>query len=69
MINNFPIPSLTLEIENSVVSIVDQILSAKQKNTKADTTSLENEINQLIYDLYDLTKDEIDIIEGKGNGR
>jgi len=39
------------------------------KNSKADTTPLENEIDKIIYDLYGLTNDEIAIIEGKGNGR
>ena len=31
----------------------------------ADTTDLEAQIDQLVYQLYDLTEEEIKIIEGK----
>jgi adenine-specific DNA-methyltransferase len=31
---------------------------------KADTTNLENQIDQLVYKLYDLTEKEIKIVEG-----
>jgi hypothetical protein len=40
------------------------LLSIKQ-NPSADTTDLENEIDQLVYGLYDLTEEEIKIVEGK----
>jgi len=69
MLNNFPIPKLPLEVVDSVNKIVDQILEAKLTSHTTDTTQLESEIDQILYDLYGLTKDEIDIIEGKGNGR
>ncbi len=45
-------------------SLVDRILSAKKSNPLADTTSLEHEIDRLVYDLYGLTEDEIRIVEG-----
>ena len=44
--------------------IVDQILTAKKSDPKADTTTLETEIDQLVYQLYELTPEEIQIIEG-----
>lgn len=40
---------------------VDQIISLKKGNQ--DITILENEINQMVYELYGLTEDEIRIIE------
>ncbi len=40
---------------------VDQIISLKKENQ--DVTILENEINQMVYELYGLTEDEIKIIE------
>jgi hypothetical protein len=39
----------------------------KKQNPQADTSALEREIDQLVYKLYDLTSDEIDIIEGNIN--
>jgi hypothetical protein len=35
----------------------------KTENSNSDTTNLENQIDQLVYQLYDLTEDEISIIE------
>jgi len=65
-----PIPPLTPQnqpIANQIIALVDQILSAKQKNPDADTSQLEHQIDQLVYKLYDLTEEEIKIIEGGYN--
>lgn len=51
-------------IKNKIESLVDQILAAKQANPAADTTALEAEIDQLVYQLYGLTEEEIKIVEG-----
>ena len=40
-----------------------QILSLKQENSKVDTSILEKEIDQMVYQLYDLTENEIAIVE------
>lgn len=42
---------------------VDQILSLKKDNPEADTSALEREIDTLVYQLYDLTDEEIAIVE------
>jgi len=42
---------------------VEKILAAKKKDGKADTTSLEREIDQLVYKLYGLNEQEIKIVE------
>jgi regulator of sirC expression with transglutaminase-like and TPR domain len=47
----------------------DQILTAKQKNPDADTSELENKIDQMVYKLYGLTDDEIEIVEGEDKMR
>jgi type II restriction/modification system DNA methylase subunit YeeA len=53
------------EIEELLLEkIVNQILTAKKLDPKADTTALETEIDQLVYQLYELTAEEIKIIEG-----
>jgi hypothetical protein len=44
---------------------VDKILSAKKSNSQADTNQLEKEINNLVYSLYELTEEEVKIIEGE----
>ena len=36
---------------------------AKKQNPLADTSELENQIDQLVYQLYDLTDEEIKIVE------
>ena len=52
------------EIEELLLEkIVNQILTAKKLDPKADTTALETEIDQLVYQLYELTAEEIKIIE------
>jgi hypothetical protein len=56
-----PTPNQVVNIEN----IVDQILTAKKSNPKADTSELEKEINQIVYELYGLSEEEIRIIEGE----
>lgn len=47
-----------------IESLVDKILSTKKENPQADTSGLENKIDKLVYKLYDLTEEEIKIIEG-----
>ena len=43
--------------------MVDRILAAKAQDASADVTALEQEINQQVYELYSLTKDEIKMVE------
>ncbi|MCY3723423.1 MAG: hypothetical protein OXG97_14465, partial [Candidatus Poribacteria bacterium] len=64
---NFPIPPITDVNQNLVAKIenkVDATLAAKAADPDPDTTDLENEIDKLVYELYNLTKDEIAIVEG-----
>lgn len=46
------------------INLVNQIISLKQQNPSADTTELETQIDKLVYELYDLTEEEIAIVEG-----
>lgn len=52
------------EKQEPVERLVDKILTAKQRDPEADTSALEREIDQLVYTLYGLTPEEIQIIEG-----
>ncbi|MBC2696636.1 MAG: N-6 DNA methylase [Desulfobacteraceae bacterium] len=44
---------------------VEKILAMKKENPKANVSAIETEIDQLIYKLYDLTPEEIKIVEGE----
>ncbi len=48
------------------IILVDQILAAKQKDPNAKTSALERQIDQMVYNLYGLTEDEIKIVECYG---
>ena len=62
-VEQIPIPKIPKEDQQSIIDSVNQILSAKKENPKADTSQLENEIDKLVYQLYNLTPEEIKIIE------
>ena len=66
-IKNIPIPDLTTEQQAPIVRIVDKILAAKDTNPDADVSEFEKKIDQIVYLLYDLTPDEIQIVEGSEN--
>jgi adenine-specific DNA-methyltransferase len=38
---------------------------AKRADPQADTSALEGEIDQLVYQLYGLSEDEVRIVEGR----
>lgn len=58
-----PIPPASQDIQNRVEDLVNRILAAKQQSPSADTTSQEQEIDNLFYLLYNLTYDEILIVD------
>ena len=45
------------------IKLVDKILTLKAKDTKADTLLIENELDNMVYKLYELTPEEIVIVE------
>ena len=49
MLNNLPLPSLSLSERNKLISIVNRILAAKRTDPHADTSSLEADIDHLVY--------------------
>lgn len=60
--DNIPIPKIEEKDQQPFVVLVDRILELKK--TGKDTLALENEIDRLVYRLYDLTAQEIAIVEG-----
>lgn len=67
-VEKFPIPKINSKnqkIADELINLVDEILKAKEQDKNANTQELENKINSLVYKLYNLTEEEIKIIEGK----
>lgn len=62
-LSEIPIKKITESDQKPFIALVDKILTAKKQNPAADTTKLENQIDQMVYDLYGLTADEIAIVE------
>ncbi|EHC3130489.1 class I SAM-dependent DNA methyltransferase [Campylobacter jejuni] len=67
-LEKLPIPKINSKnqkIADELINLVDEILKVKEQDKNANTQELENKINSLVYKLYNLTEDEIKIIEGK----
>ena len=62
-LEQLPVARPTKEQEQQIVTIVDQILQKKEANVNADTSVLEHKIDMLVYQLYNLTPEEIAVIE------
>ena len=70
-VRKFPIPSATPIQQQQIIALVDKILAAKKDcrikhendSELADTSTLEMQIDALVYKLYGLTDEEIKIIE------
>ncbi|GAA9617681.1 class I SAM-dependent DNA methyltransferase [Helicobacter pylori] len=65
-LEKIPIPKITPENQKLACKITDcakAILEAKEKDPKANTQKLEKEIDALVYQLYNLTDEEIKTIE------
>ncbi len=65
-LEKIPIPKITPQNQKLAHKITDgakTILEAKEKDPKANTQELEKEIDALVYQLYNLTDEEIKIIE------
>jgi len=58
-----PIPIINEANQSKLTALVTQILAAKEANPKADTSTLEQEIDQIVFELYGLTPEEIAIVE------
>ena len=59
----FPIAKATPEQQQPIIDLVDKILEKKRDFPNANTSVLEQKIDKLIYQLYNLTPEEIAIIE------
>lgn len=77
-LEQLPIPKITPEnqaLHDALVKLVEKMLQAKKDEQNAVTDhdknfyrnliqSLDNRINKAVYQLYDLTEEEIGLVEG-----
>jgi type II restriction/modification system DNA methylase subunit YeeA len=62
-IRQLPIPIVDDIMQLPIVKLVDDILEAKKTNQ--ETKDKETQIDQLVYQMYGLTEEEIKIVEGE----
>lgn len=64
MINNLPYPNLNRAELIRMIELIDKIIKIKKKNTDDKTAiKLQKQINEILYEGYNLTKKDIEIIE------
>lgn len=62
-IRKIPIPTATKDMQQPIIDLANKILITKKTNPQTDTTSLERKIDVLVYLLYGLTWDEVQVVE------
>ena len=58
-IKEFPLPAVTESQKQTIIELVDKVLSAKKDNPQANTGAWETELDRLVYELYGLSEEEI----------
>lgn len=65
-VGDLPIPKIepkNQKIVDGIILLVDQILKLKKQDLEVDISTLENDIDILVYKLYNLTDEDIKLIE------
>ena len=63
-IRKIPIKHIDYGHQIAFINKVNEILSLKSQDSQADTQSLEQEIDAMVYELYGLSEEEIKIVDG-----
>ena len=63
-VERIPVPKISAARQRPFIRLVDRILAAKATDPNADTGELEEEIDWMVYDLYDLTNEETAVYAG-----
>ena len=64
VVRELPVVVPAEEEQLSIIALADEILKSKSADPNADATEQEEKIDKLVYALYDLTEEEIAIVEG-----
>ena len=62
-LKEFPLPKYDKDIFDKLKNYVNTILESKKENPMGDTSELENQIDLIVYRLYNLTYDEVLIVD------
>lgn len=62
-LNPLRIPMPSMDQENEICFLLDKIIETKKYNPSNNTSALESQIDQLVYQLYQFTEEEIQIVE------
>jgi adenine-specific DNA-methyltransferase len=63
-LQGMPLPKIiSPETSKEIEKLVNKILAAKSNNVNADTSTFEQQIDSIVYRLYNLTEDEIKVVE------
>ena len=62
-LSEIPIKKANTIQQQCIIDLVDAIIDKKKHDNKADTSVLEREIDQKVYELYGLSPEEIAVIE------
>ena len=64
-IRKIPIPTASIQTQNTIADIVKRIIELKKINPNAGIKELENQIDFIVYKLYGLTYDEVLIVDSE----
>ena len=64
LLRKLPIPKADERDQQRIIEIVTRIIALKLGNDIVNTSKDEREIDNIVYELYDLTDEEINIVEG-----
>jgi len=62
-VENLPIKLVDMNVQNKIIKLVDKILNIKQTKENAETSDVEKQLDKIVYQIYDITSDEINIVE------
>lgn len=62
-VEQLSIPDATSKQRAAITALTDQILATKKADPKADTSTQERQVDNLVYEVYGLTKEEIALVE------
>jgi hypothetical protein len=63
VLKQIPIKETSTDNQKQIIELVDKIISVKKENSKADAGSIEDVIDQLIFDIFMLSKEQRQVIE------
>ncbi|WP_225872401.1 TaqI-like C-terminal specificity domain-containing protein [Pedobacter frigidisoli] len=64
-INPFPFPIITKEASETLNKLVNEIYTSRQNKANSNVPQLEKKIDFIVYKLYNLTLEEIELINNK----